>query len=47
MLTSGLGDDVGAELHDDAAEGSAVGSDIEENLGVAVKLMRIEFVKSP
>ena len=37
--TSGLGDDVSAELHNDAAEGSAVGGDVEVNLGIAGKLI--------
>ena len=32
--TSGLGHDVRAELHDDAADGGAVSSDVEEDFGV-------------
>lgn len=33
--TSRLGDDVGAQLHDDAAQGLAIGRDVEEDAGVA------------
>jgi hypothetical protein len=36
-LTSGLGDDVSAKLHGDAAEGSAVGGNVKENLGVTAQ----------
>ena len=37
VRTGRLGDDVGAELHDDAAEGSAAGADVKVDLGVAAQ----------
>ena len=42
--TSGLGDDVSTKFHNDAADWCAVGSNVEENLGIAAVARRLATV---